>query len=516
MTAKNSVSKPATDTASPPAEVDVLIVGAGVSGISAACHLQQMHPQRTFALLEARNATGGTWDQFRYPGIRSDSDLQTFGYRFKPWTGNKSLAPGADILGYIREAADEHGLADHTWTSHRVDAADWSSEDLRWHVTVTNTETDTTFTVKATWLSTAAGFFSQDSAYIPDFPGRDDFKGTFLHPQFWPEDLDVRGKKVVVIGSGATAATLVPAIADDVEHVTMLQRSPGYILPFPDVDPIANGLRKAFGAKAGHAIARWKNIQLYVGMYRISQRYPGLARKFIRKLQESYLGADFDYDTHLTPRYNPWDQRMCLVPNGDFLKSVGAGKASIVTGHIDRITEKGILLKSGEELEADIIVSATGFDIQPFGNIRISVDGDAKPFGERISFRGMMLSDVPNFSYVIGYTTNSWTLKSDLVAEHVCRILTMLDEAGAVACVPRPPADMETEQFSPHFRPGYIERNVHLFPKQGDRAPWRSPVVYDEDVREMKYKPVVSRDLELLYRANALALGVDDKAEVSA
>ena len=487
----------------PPTEVDVLIVGAGVSGISAACHLQTAHPQRSFAVLEAREATGGTWDQFRYPGIRSDSDLQTFGYRFKPWTGTKSLAPGGAILDYIREAAEENGVNDRIWTGQRVVGADWSSTDLRWHVRVTDAQSGETFTIRAGWLSTAAGFFSYDSAYVPEFPGRDDFEGEFIHPQFWPSDLDIRDKKIVVIGSGATAATLIPAIADDAGHVTMLQRSPGYILPFPDVDHIANVLRKVFGPKAGHAIARWKNIQLYTGMYRISQRYPTLIRKVIRKLQESRLPADFDFETHLTPRYNPWDQRMCLVPNGDFFKSVSAGKASIVTDHIDRLTKTGIRLKSGEELEADIIVSATGFDMKPLGGIPLSVDGEETPIGERISFRGMMLSDVPNYSYVIGYTTNSWTLKSDLVADHVCRILTMLDEAGAVACVPRPPADLGIKPFSPDFRPGWIDRAVHLFPQQGDRAPWESPVIYNEDVRGMKHLPVASSDLQLIYAEKA-------------
>lgn len=501
----------------PPAEVDVLIVGAGVSGISIACHLQTAHPTRTFALLEARDATGGTWDQFRYPGIRSDSDLQTFGYRFKPWTGNKSLAPGDAILDYIREAATEHDVNDRTWTSHRVESADWSSSDQRWHVRVVNTVSGATFTMKTGWLATASGFFSYDTAYTPEFPGRHDFKGTFFHPQFWPSDLDYAGKKIVIIGSGATAVTLVPAVAADAAHVTMLQRSPGYILPFPDIDHIANILRKIFGPTAGHAIARWKNIRLYTGMYRISQRYPRLVRKIIRKLQESRLPADFDFGTHLTPRYNPWDQRMCLVPNGDFFKAISSGKASIVTDHIDRLTETGIRLQSGRELDADIIVSATGFDVKPLGGITLSVDGEPKPVGQRISFRGLMLSDVPNFSYVIGYTTNSWTLKSDLVAEHVCRILTMLDENAAVGCVPRPPAGMELKPFAPDFRPGYVERSADLFPKQGDRAPWQSPVIYDEDVREMKHMPVVNRDLQLLYpskeRAESTAhSGATDRA----
>ncbi len=489
---------PADINARPPRYVDVLVVGAGVSGISMACHLTQRHPQRTFAVLEARSDLGGTWDQFRYPGIRSDSDLQTFGYRFKPWTGVKSLAPGDMILDYVREASSEHGVDDHIWTHHAVESADWSTADLTWNVHVRNTATDDVFTIQTRWLATASGMFSYDSAYIPDFPGRDEFAGTFLHPQFWPEDLDVRDKEMIIIGSGATAVTILPAVAAEVAHVTMLQRSPGYILPWPDVDPIANGLRRVFGNSAGHAAARWKNIRIYTGLYRFSQRFPRVVRRAIRMMQKRRLPADFDFETHLTPRYNPWDQRMCLVPNGDFFSAISSGKASIVTDRIDRITPNGIRLQSGNELSADIIVSATGFDMKPLGGITLSVDGVAMPLGERISFRGMMLSDVPNFSYVIGYTTNSWTLKSDLVAEHVTRMLTMLDEEDAVACVPRPPADLETQQFAPNFRPGYVERSAHLFPQQGTKAPWLSPVIYDEDVREMRRTPVASRDLEVI------------------
>ncbi|MGV0794758.1 flavin-containing monooxygenase [Mycolicibacterium sp. XJ1819] len=494
-----------------PPYVDVAIVGAGVSGISMVHHLHQHHPQRSYVVLEARSATGGTWDQFRYPGIRSDSDLQTFGYRFKPWTGHKSLASGPDILDYIREAAEEAQLGDQLRLNVKVESADWSSDDLSWHLTVRDTGTGEAHTMRCGWLATAAGFFDQDRGYVPEFEGREDFTGPFIHPQTWPEDLDIEGKQVVVIGSGATAVTLVPALTEQGAQVTMLQRSPGYILPYPDVDHIANVLRRLFGDRIGHAITRWKNVQLYTNFYRLSQRKPRWVRAMIRRIQRHWLGDDYDYDTHLNPSYNPWDERTCLVPNGDLLAAVAAGTAEIVTDHVDRLVPEGVRLKSGRVLDADIIVSATGFKMQPIGGIRFSVDGVAKPVGERYTFRGVMLDDLPNMSYVIGYVTNSWTLKSDLVAEHVMRVLSYLDDNGLAAVVARAPEGMTTQPFV-DFMPGYVQRSWQAFPKQGDQEPWAVPLLYVHDAPWLRNQPIASRYLEHIRRP-APVVAVDAVAE---
>ncbi|MCK9249945.1 MAG: NAD(P)/FAD-dependent oxidoreductase [Solirubrobacteraceae bacterium] len=487
-----------TATAAPvPDALDVLIVGAGISGISAAYHLQRDHPDKTYAVVDARAASGGTWDQFRYPGIRSDSDLQTFGYRFKPWTGRKILADGPSILAYLREAAREHGIDRRIHLSTRVVGAAWSSDDARWHVDLEDAEGGTRQTVTCRWLSVATGFFRQEAAYVPEYPDLDAYRGTFVHPQFWPEDLDVDGRRVVVIGSGATAMTLVPALAARGARVTMLQRSPGYVFSLPAVDKTAILARRVLGDRIGHAVIRWRNAKIYSGLYRVSQRFPGVVKRVIRWSQRRQLPEDFDF-RHLTPRYDPWDQRLCVVPDGDLFRELREGRMSIVTDRIERFTATGVTTASGEHLEADVVVSATGFDMQPICSFPLTVDGEERPVPERVSFRGMMLSDVPNLSYVLGYVTNSWTLKSDLVAEHVSRMLTYLDEQGVDACVPRVPEGMAIRDTVEEFMPGYIQRSLHRFPKQGDRDPWIAHLIYGDDVRLLRRMPVGSRDLELI------------------
>ena len=485
-----------------PATVDVLIVGTGVGGVSAAYFLQRDHPGRTYAVLDARASTGGTWDQFRYPGVRSDSDLQTFGFAFKPWTGHKSMADGQSILEYIRETTVEFGIDERIWLSRRVVSANWVSADAQWHVEVHNSETGETESIRCRWLHNACGLFNYDRGFTPDFPGRQRFTGTLVHPQFWPQDLDLRGKRVVVIGSGATAITLIPSILDDVEHVTMLQRSPGYILPWPEVDRIANGLRRVLGNATGHTLARQKNVLMYTYLWKVSQRYPELARRLIRRLQKNRLPSDFDYETHLTPRYNPWDERMCMAPKGDFFAALRSGKAEIVTDRIATFTEDGIELESGKQLEADVIVSATGFELGLFGGMKLSVDGAPVSFPETVVFRSAMLSGIPNFTFVWGYTNVSWTLKVDLVSEYLARSLSYLDEQGADACVPRAPKDMSLGPFM-DFQPGYVRRSIGLFPKVGDRDPWDMPMWYRNDVRRLQMMPVGSHELELIRRDGA-------------
>ena len=482
-----------------PAAVDVLIVGTGVGGVSAAHFIGRDHPERTYAVLEARDAIGGTWDQFRYPGVRSDSDLQTFGFAFKPWTGHKSMAAGPAILDYVRETTVEFGIDEHIWLSRRVVSADWVSADGQWHVTVHNSKTGQTESIRCAWLHSACGLFNYDRGYTPDYPGRERFTGTFVHPQFWPEGLDLRDKRVVVIGSGATAITLIPSVVDDVAHVTMLQRSPGYILPWPEVDRIANGLRRLLGNSAGHALARRKNVLMYTHLWKFSQRHPELVKRLIRRIQKNRLPAGFDHQTHLSPRYNPWDERMCMAPKGDFFAALHSGKADIVTDRIATFTADGIELESGRTLEADVVVSATGFELGLFGGMALSVDGVPVSFPDTVVFRSAMLSGIPNFTFVWGYTNVSWTLKVDLVSEYLARTLSYLDEQGAIACVPRAPEDMGLGPFM-DFQPGYVRRSIDRFPKVGNRDPWDMPMWYRNDVRRLRLLPIGSHELELIGR----------------
>ncbi len=465
--------------------VDVLIVGAGVSGIGAAYHLQDKQPAKTYAILEARDAIGGTWDLFRYPGIRSDSDLHTFGYAFKPWTSEDAIADGPAIKAYVEETARENGIDRHIRFGHKVLSAAWSSAEARWTVTVEHG--GETFELTAGWLFCASGYYRYDEGFMPDFAGLGEFGGQVIHPQHWPEDLDHAGKRIVVIGSGATAVTLVPALAEQGAQVKMLQRSPSYILPVPKHDPVAEWLRGKISEERRYAIVRRKNIFRSLAVYQLSQRFPKAVRRLIRSVNAKQLeGSGLDVDTHFKPRYDPWDQRLCAVPNADLYRALRKGTATVVTDHIDTFTADGIRLKSGQELPADIVVTATGLNLLAFGGIALSVDGEDVSLPDTVAYKAMMLSGVPNFAYAVGYTNSSWTLKVDLVCEYLCRLLAHVDAQGGDACVPRlHDADMPTRPLL-DFQAGYVMRALDQFPRQGDAEPWTIAMNYFKDAKQLR------------------------------
>jgi cation diffusion facilitator CzcD-associated flavoprotein CzcO len=469
---------------------DVLIVGAGISGIGAAYHVSENLPGKTFAILEAREAIGGTWDLFRYPGIRSDSDLHTFGYAFKPWTSDNAIAGADEILGYLQETIEENDLGEHVRFGHKLLGADWSSGDARWTVKVERAGTGETIELTCGVLFSAAGYYDYEAGFTPQFEGRDSFAGTIVHPQQWPEDLDYAGKRVVVIGSGATAVTLIPAMADRAAHVTMLQRSPSYVVSLPAKDPIANGLRRVLPAKTAYRLTRRLNIARQRLVFDLSKRYPRLVRRLIRALTKRQLPAGYPVDTHFKPRYNPWDERMCSVPDGDLFKAIRAGKASVLTDRIARFSERGILLESGEELATDIIVTATGLNLLAFGGMQLTVDSDAVELGDTVAYKSMMLSGIPNFAFAVGYTNSSWTLKIDLVCEHLCRMLAHMDEQGYDYVVPV--ADAEATERRPllDFNAGYVQRAVGRFPKRGSSGPWTVEMSYAADRARLLDGPV--------------------------
>lgn len=471
---------------SEPERVDVLIVGAGLSGIGSAHHLMERCPGKTFAILEAREAIGGTWDLFRYPGIRSDSDMHTLGYRFRPWTAAKSIADGESILQYVRDTARDAGIDRHIHFGHRVATASWSSEEARWTVTAER-EDGTEATFSCAFLMNCSGYYRYDEGFTPEFPGIEDFAGTVIHPQHWPDEPDYEGKRVVVIGSGATAVTLVPAMAEDAAHVTMLQRSPTYIVSVPGEDPIAELLRKVLPARAVYPIVRWKNVLLQSLTYRLARSRPRLVRKLVRKGVMNALPAGYDVDTHFNPKYDPWDQRLCMVPDGDLFKALRAGSAEIVTDRIERFTPTAIKLESGRELEADVVVTATGLNLLFLGGMRIEVDGEELDQSRAMAYKGMMLGDVPNLAFTIGYTNASWTLKADLVAEYLCRLLNHMDANGYDVCVPHLSDPSVTEEPILDFNSGYVLRSVAELPKQGSKEPWKLRQNYAVDLRALRY-----------------------------
>ena len=465
---------------------DVLIVGAGISGIGAGAHLERSQPGKSYAILEARDAIGGTWDLFRYPGIRSDSDLHTFGYAFKPWTDDKAIADGDAIRSYIEETAHEYGVDRNIRFGHKLTASSWSSEDARWTVEVERVATGETIRMTAGWLFVASGYYRYDKGFTPHFEGQEKFQGQVIHPQHWPEDLDYSGKRVIVIGSGATAMTLVPAMAKEAGHVTMLQRSPTYVLPLPARDVLNNRLRGWFGEERAYKITRTKNIFRQRVFYSLCRRYPRLMRGVIRRINAAHLPKDVPVDVHFKPNYDPWDQRLCIVPDADLYRTLHRKSASIATGHIETFTENGVRLKSGEELEADIIITATGLNLEAYGGIDLTVDGKQISLPETLAYKGMMLSGVPNLVYAIGYTNASWTLKIDLVAEHFCRLLAHLDERGLDAAVPEPrDPDMKTQPLL-DFEAGYVLRSIDQLPKQGEREPWFLAQNYFKDARYLR------------------------------
>jgi monooxygenase len=471
-----------TSTSDPTAaeHTDVLIVGAGLSGIGAACRLQTEAPGTSYAILEARGASGGTWDLFRFPGVRSDSDMYTLGFRFRPWTSPQAIAPGGDILAYLRETAAAYGIDKDIEYHSRVAGADWSSDDARWTVTVEHTETGEVTQRTCGFLYLCSGYYQYDQGYTPAWPGQEDFTGTIVHPQFWPEDLDYTGKKVVVIGSGATAVTLVPAMAETAARVTMLQRSPSFIMSLPGSDPIADLLHKVLPAKQAFAAVRWKNARIGTAIYQLSRKYPDRAREALTKGAAKRLPAGYDMGKHFTPTYQPWDQRLCLVPDGDFFKSIKSGRAEVVTDHIEAFTPTGIRLKSGAELEADVIVTATGLNLLPLGGIGLTVDGETVPVAERMAYKAMMLEGVPNMAFAIGYTNASWTLKVDMVSSYMARIVALMKQQGYATVTPRPSARMRTSPLI-EMTSGYFERSRGALPLQGERAPWRVRQHYFKD-----------------------------------
>ena len=469
-------------------DVDVLIVGAGLSGIGAAHHLRSAFPDKTYAILEARDTIGGTWDLFRYPGVRSDSDMHTLGYRFKPWTQAKAIADGPSILSYVRETAEEAGIDRHIRFRHRVVRASWSTEDARWTVEARHDGSPVTLTAR--FLYVCSGYYHYDAGHTPDFPGVARFRGTVVHPQQWPEDLDYTGKNVVVIGSGATAATLVPAIAGTAAHVTMLQRSPTYILSMPAADKIANTLRRLIGPRRAYAVVRWKNVLVSTLLYQLSRRRPQVVKNLIRKGTIRQLPPGYDVDTHFKPRYDPWDQRLCLVPDGDLFRAIRTGRASVVTDRIAEFTETGPRLESGETLDADVVVTATGLRLLAFGGMELIVDGRAVELPKTMAYKGMMLSDVPNFVFTIGYTNASWTLKADLVGEYVVRLLRHMDEHGYDVAVPVNDDPTVTERPLLDFDAGYVLRSIDEFPRAGSRAPWQLGMSYAHDVVDLRHGKV--------------------------
>ena len=468
--------------------VDVLIVGAGLSGIGAAHHLQTSLPGKTYAVLEARDAIGGTWDLFRFPGVRSDSDMHTLGYRLRPWMEARAIADGSSILNYVRDTAAEEGIDKHIRFGHRVRKASWCSAAARW--TVEAAHAAETVTMTCSFLLICSGYYRYDEGYRPAFPGIADFRGPVVHPQHWPADLDYAGKRVVVIGSGATAVTLVPALAQTAGHVTMLQRSPSYILTLPTEDPIASRLRQLLGPRRAYAITRWKNVLLAMLIYQLSRRRPHMVRKWIRNLTIRQLPAGYDVDTHFNPAYNPWDQRLCLVPDGDLFKAIRADRASVVTDRIATFTERGLLLESGAELEADILVTATGLQLLAFGGLQLVADDRAVRLPETMAYKGMMLSGVPNLAFTVGYTNASWTLKADLVSAFVCRLLAYMDGNGYDHCVPVNDNPDVTPQPLLDFSAGYVLRSIDQFPRAGSCAPWRLGMSYAHDLVSLRYRKI--------------------------
>src|SRR5579875_3633236 len=493
---QSAVGQPERGRADQPQHVDVLIVGAGISGIGCAHYLKERHPERSFLILEARERIGGTWDLFRYPGVRSDSDLHTFGFEFRPSRSQNAIADGREILDYIRQTARDEGLEPHIRTGHRVVSAAWNSDAACWTVSVRRGPA--TLELTASWLFLGTGYYRYDSGYLPEFPGLENYRGRLVHPQRWPDGLDCEGERVVVIGSGATAMTLVPALAAKAASVVMLQRSPGYVMSLPRRDELANRLTRWFGPRLGYALARRKNIALQTAMYRLCRRFPRQSRRVIRRLIAKQLPDGYPVDLHFNPRYAPWDQRLCFVPGGDLFRAIRDGRAEVVTGRIDTFTQTGVRLSSGRELEADTIVTATGLRLQALGGIELQVDGAPVEVSRRVVFRGMMLDSVPNMAFLVGYTNASWTLRVGLVCEHLCRLLSHMDATGADTCVAELPyPHMQTRPML-DLDAGYVRRALDELPRQGLREPWVLSMDYHADVRVLRDGPVQDRNLRFL------------------
>ena len=496
--------------AAAPEHVDVLVVGAGLSGIGAACRLRMESPWATFAVLEAREDLGGTWDLFRYPGIRSDSDMFTLGYPFRPWSQAETIADGPVILQYLRDTAADFGIDRHIRFRHRVVSADFDTAAGRWDVHVERTLADGTVEpvhLTCGWFSSCSGYYRYDRGHLPDFPGTEDFRGTLVHPQFWPEDLDVAGRRVVVIGSGATAITLVPALADRGARVTMLQRSPTYVATLPRVNPVTRRLRRLLPGRWEGPVLRWLHTLGTQGSYEFSRRRPEVARRILRRGVERELPPGYDVDTHFTPSYDPWDQRVCVVTDGDMFAHIRSGAVEVVTDHVETFTPEGIRLRSGRTLDADVVVTATGLELLFIGGVELAVDGEPVDVTQRMAYKGMMLEGVPNFSMAVGYTNASWTLKSDLTARYVCRLVNHLRTSGTTTCTPVADGVSVSDDSIMGLNAGYVVRAADRLPRQGDRFPWRVYQNYVRDRRAMRHDGL-GRGLRFTGSAPGPAVGV--------
>ena len=471
-----------------PEHFDVVVVGAGLSGIGAGYHLQTLCPERSYVILEGRKTLGGTWDLFRYPGIRSDSDMYTLGYAFRPWTGEKAIADGPSILKYVTETAKDHDIERHIRFGHQVRAAAWSTADARWTVEAEGPAGPVTFTCN--FLFMCSGYYNYAKAHTPEWPGTKDFAGRIVHPQFWPDDLDYTGKRVVVIGSGATAVTLVPAMAEAAAHVTMLQRSPTYVVSRPAEDAAANWLRRTLPSKLAYGLIRWRNVLVQMFFFNLARKRPERIKERLVGMVREEMGPDYDVATHFTPRYNPWDQRLCLVPDADLFAALKGGKATVVTDRIARFVPDGIALESGAELPADIVVTATGLELQVLSDVALSVDGAPVDLGSTFNYKGMMFSDVPNLASTFGYTNASWTLKADLTSAYVCRLLNTMKKRKLRQATPRVgAAALEPMPFL-DFTSGYVTRAMERFPKQGSKAPWKLHQNYARDLLALRFGSV--------------------------
>jgi monooxygenase len=472
------------------AHLDVLIVGAGLSGIDAAVHISRAFPSKKYAILEQRSELGGTWSLFKYPGIRSDSDMYTLGFGFRPWDGKHSIADGPDILRYLKETAAEYGVDKQIRYHRKATRFSWSTPDKRWTVTVQDTETGESETLTANFLFSTSGYYNYDAGYTPDWPGFDDFKGQVVHPQHWPEELDYSGKRVVVIGSGATAVTLIPSMAREAGHVTMLQRTPTFILSQPRSDPFAKALKTALPDAVASKVIHARYAAATIGFYEFCRRHPKLAKTILKRWAQVHLPDDFDYDTHLVPPYNPWDQRLCVVPGADLFKAIHSHTVDIVTDHIDKFTATGIQLKSGTHLDADIVVTATGLDVVGMGQVEVEVDGKKVDLGKTFTYKALMLSGIPNLAFVIGYSNASWTLKADLVCEYVVRLLKYMDRHHKSMAMPHPPEGLAPEGLFGDLQSGYLARAEGKLPQAGDRDPWRLKHNWYFDRKFLRKSPI--------------------------
>ncbi|MFK8021527.1 MAG: flavin-containing monooxygenase [Pseudomonadales bacterium] len=488
--------------------VDVLIIGAGLAGIGGACQLRRNCPNHSFMILESRAVSGGTWDLFRYPGIRSDSDMYTYSYGFKPWRDTSTIADGHKILSYIREAAAEYDVDQHIRYQHKVVAANWSSADKHWLVTAErggsndssgsigeSGKSSEQVSIACKFLFNCTGYYNYEQGYTPEFAGIDDYKGEVIHPQHWPENLEYQGKRVVVIGSGATAVTLVPTMSKDTASMVMLQRTPTYIANVPSEDPLAKTLRRWLPVSWVFRLTRWKKVLLQTYVYKLSRKRPDALRKLLLGQVRESLGPDYDVATHFTPPYNPWDQRLCAVPDGDMFTAIREGRAEVVTDHIDQFNGNGIALKSGKQLDADIVVLATGLNLKFAGGIQFSIDSEAVNLTEQFIYRGMMFSDMPNMAFTVGYTNSSWTLKTDLSGNYLCRMLNKMASAGYTTVTPRMKGEIEEMPFL-DFDAGYVLRSLSQFPKQGNRLPWKNYQDYIRDFVSLRLGRLKDKELE--------------------